>query len=301
MSSIITSERGSMTAPSAPQDDVSRLRCRGEGAALALCIATSLVIVLACLVIVLFGKAWLGTHPVLGKHIGWIRAVAIAAIIALPATLVGRRTKLHAARNQGVRVGETQFPELHRHLLDACRKLGITVVPDVYVSHEVDGLARAYSVLGGRPVVVVNASLVPARWMEGLEWIAFAMVRELGALRLGHRRWWIELATVYSRHIPGVRTPLLIKSCYSCDRCAAYVYPEGIRGLVAQGVGKNVIRSVAIPAFIDETKHAFGFWDFIASVLRNAPLLTARAGALYDAGLFDRARDLERYADPPAS
>jgi hypothetical protein len=73
-----------------------------------------------------------------------------------------------------VRVSETQFPELHRHLVAACRKLDIADVPEVYVSHEVEGNARAYSVFGGRSVVVINAGLVPSHWEKGLEWIAFA-------------------------------------------------------------------------------------------------------------------------------
>jgi hypothetical protein len=276
--------------------DVEWLRCPGERAALAGAVAANVFFVGLAWLIILSGSDWLEAHPFIAKHSDWIRALAIAGAVAFPALPLTRHLTLHLARSSGVRVGEGQFEELHEELLRACRKLDIEPVPELYISHRVEGPAEAYSIVGGRgaSMVVLNADLVPTKWKEGFDWLAFAMAGALGALRLGHTRWWVALLTGYAGRVPGLGAPMRIKRAYSRDRCAAFVVPDGIRGLVVEAVGKDAVENVSIAEFVAQEKGCHGVWDSLDTFRLRSPPIPVRARALYDAGLFDMKRDIER-------
>lgn len=257
---------------------------------------SNFLIVGIAIAIVLAGTAWLGTHPEIAGHLNVIRGIVIAALLALPTTVLARPIGFAATLGDGVRVSEHQFPELYAQFLGACRKLGIDRVPELYLSCEVEGrVAIAHTSWGGRSVVAINAEFLDENWIPGLDWIMFAVAGALGSIRLGHTRWWVELLIVYSQRIPGLRTPILVKWTRSRDRCAAFVVSHGIRGLIVEAVGNHALPAVDVPAFIEQTESARTFWDGVAESYRKGPLLLTRARALYDDGFFDRARDRERF------
>lgn len=294
MSSAVTSPARRMEAPE--HADQEWLRCPGERAAFVLCIVSNFAVIAVAVTVVIAGTAWLATHPLIARHLDAIRAVVVAAILALPTAGLARRVSFAATRGGAVRLGPHQFPALYARFLAACRALGLEHAPELYMSRAVEGrVATAHTIWGGRSVVVINAEFVDENWIEGLDWLTFAVAGALGAIRLGHTRWWVELLTVYARRIPGVRTPLLLKWARSRDRCAAFVVPDGIRGLIVEAVGNHALPAVDVPAFIDQTARATRVWDRVATLYRKEPLLLARARALYDEGFFDRARDRERF------
>lgn len=301
MTSVITSpHRGTSTPERA---GVEWLRCPGERTAFVLCVLSNLVVIAFAVAVVLAGTEWLESHPIIARRIDVLRAIVIAAIFALPAASLARNTGFAAARGDGVRVTEQQFPELYAQLLDACRKLDIDRIPEIYISRKVEGrAAEAHTRWDGRSLVVLNADLVGETWVETLDALTFAVAGALGAIRLGHTRWWVELLTVYARRIPGLRTPILVKWTHSRDRCAAFVVPDGVRGLIIEAVGKDAISSVDVPAFVDQTKQrTHRFWESLATMRRKAPSLVARAHVLYDGGFFDRERDRQRHVFGPTS
>ena len=271
-----------------------RLRCPGERAALALCILSNFVVLGLAIATLLATTSWLDAHPLVARHVDVMRTIVLAALIALPAAGLGRSARLSAARNDAVRVGKKQFPELYAEFLGACRRLGFERAPELYLGRDVEGLAEAHTLGDGRSVVVINADFVDENWREGLDWLTFVVAQALGAIRLGHTRWWVELLTVYARSIPGLRTPLLVRWTHSRDRCAAYVVPDGIRGLVVEAVGDHALPCVDVPAFVAQTERAADFWDRLANFVRKRPSLVTRARALYEGGFFDRKRDVQR-------
>jgi hypothetical protein len=281
------------TAPSG--GSVEWLRCPGERAALAACVASNVILVMLAWAVILAGSDWLEAHPYIARHGDWIRALAVAGVIALPVLPLSRHLSLHVARIGGVRVGEAQFPELYGQLVRACRKLNLDRVPELYLSRRVEGPSAAYSTFSGGSVIVLNADLVPTNWKEGLDWLSFAMGGALGSLCLGHTRWWVALLTGYAGNIPGLAAPLLVKRAYSRDRCAAFVVPDGIRGLVVEAVGKDAVGNVSVAQFVEQSKDCRSVWDSLATFRQKSPPIAARARALYDAGFFDRARDLEMH------
>ncbi len=274
--------------------DVEWLRCPGERTALVQCIASNVLVVVLAWAVIIAGSDWLDAHPFIEKHSDWIRALAFAGAIALPLLPLTRHLMVHVARSSGVRVGDAQFPELYQQLLRACHKLNIDRVPELYISRRVEGPAEAYSIRGGGSVVVLSADLVPTNWKEGFDWLSFVMAGALGAVRLGHTSWWVALFTGYAGRVPGLGAPLRIKRAYSRDRCAAFVVPDGIRGLVVEAVGKDAVVNVSIPEFVEQAKDDRSVWDSLGALELRSPPIPVRARALYDAGLFDRTRDLKR-------
>ncbi len=282
-----------MTEPGG--DDVERLRFPGERPAFLVSVASNFVVIAAAVAIVIAGTDWLEDHPFVARHIEAIRAVLIAAILSLPTTILARRISFVATRGNGVRVDPSQFPELYARFVEACRKLGVQRMPELYLSRDVgDRVAVARA---GGSAIVVNAEFVDDDWKDGLDWLTFAVAGALGDIRLGHTRWWVEFLTVYSRSIPGVRTPLLLKWAHSRDRCGAFVVPDGIRGLIVEAVGNHALPAVDVPAFVEQTRHAVSTraWDRLAAIWRGAPLIVDRAHVLYRDGFFteadsDRAR-----------
>ena len=174
------------------------------------------------------------------------------------------------------------------------RKLGIDEVPELYISRSVEWPAVAYSVFGGRSIIVLRAELFAKHWVESIDALAFVIAGALGSIRLGHTRWWVELLTGYARRVPGLRTPLLMKWAFSRDRCAAYAVPDGVRGLLLEAVGKDVGPDVDVAAFVRQAERAAGVWELVAALHQKSPELTVRARALYAAGLLDWARDITR-------
>jgi hypothetical protein len=291
MNTMTTSSQRYADAPS--RASVEWLRCPGEHAALAVCIASNVFLVLLAWTIILAGSDWLDAHPFVATHHSWVRALALSGAIAFPALPLTRHLALHAPRSNGVRVGKAQFPELQDQLLLACRKLGVRRVPELYLGRGVEGPSAAYSTWW-RSVIVLNADLVPTHWKEGLDWLSFAMAGALGAVRLGHTRWWVALLTGYAGSVTGLSSALLIKRTFSRDRCAAFVFPEGVRGLVVEAVGKDAVANVSISRFVEQSKDCRGTWDFLAALWRKSPPIAVRAAALYDAGFFDMTRDRKR-------
>jgi hypothetical protein len=278
--------------------NVEWLRYPGERAALAVCIASNLIIVLIAWAILLAGSDWLAAHPFLEKHGDWIRALGIAAAIALPVLPLSRHLAIHTARSGGVRVNEAQFPELHQELLRASRNLGLDQVPELYIGRRVEHFAAAYSVTGGRSIIVLDADLVPTNWKEGFDWLAFEVAGAVGALRLGHTRWWIALLTGYAGGVPGLAAGMRIRRTFSRDRCAAVVVPDGIRGLIVEAVGKDAVANVSVAAFVAQAKDCVGVWDSLSALRLGTPPIPVRASALYQAGFFDMKRDMERRPSP---
>jgi hypothetical protein len=272
---------------------VGWLRAPGENTELVVCIVANALIVALAFAVVIAGSDWLETHPFVARHIESIRAFALAGIVALPAMPFSRRIALQVARGDGVRVGDAQFTELHEQFLCACRKLMVEPVPELYLARGIKGPSVAYSTRE-KSVIVVNADLIDANWRDGIDWLSFAMAGAVGSLCLGHTRWWVELLTGYAARVPVLRTPLLVKRTYSRDRCAAYVIPHGIRGLLVEAVGKDAVRSVSIGRFVAQSRDPRGVWDSLSSLRQKCPTIGARARALYEAGLFDETRDLGR-------
>jgi hypothetical protein len=125
--------------------------------------------------------------------------------------------------------------------------------------------------------------------------IAFLLARELGSLRQGHTRWWNEALLAYVVRIPLLRRPLRRVRAFSRDRYAAFLVPEGLRGLLVLASGRRQLPNVNVSAWLEQVREYRGFWAELSGAWRETPHVADRVKALYAAGLFRVERD-----PPPA-
>jgi hypothetical protein len=262
------------------------------------CVVVNALLIALAILIVWLGAEWVAIHPVLERHVDVIRAVAIAGILALPAAALGRHVTRYATHGNGIHLSPTQLPICHRFLVDACDKLGVDERPDLYLlpPDEIDAMSVAHSVVGERSAIAISTDLFGDRWRENERAIAFAIAHAVGAIRLGHTKWWVEMFTSYAMHIPFLRTPVRALFTFSRDRCAAFVVPDGIRGLVIHASGPELASEMDVPSFIDQALSYGGFWALLAGANRRRPHLMLRAKLLYRDGFFDAARDQSAHA-----
>lgn len=223
--------------------------------------------------------------------------VAAATVFALtPPLLVLARNRRHARTLGGsVPVTPTQFAIMHEQLLAHCRKLGVSDVPELYVSDEViKEHARAFSAWHCEYIVVatdfLEKDLAPLRDV----W-SFLLGRELGRLALGHTEWLDELLIAYVDRFPFVRRPLRHVRAYSLDAIGAYLEPEGVRGLIIQVSGRRTLPTTNLPEYIEYATTRDGFWYRVANLVEERPHLAVSMQKLYDRGLFDLGKDLTRF------
>jgi hypothetical protein len=271
-----------------------------EKPAFVFCVVANLMVIVLALVLVQVGADWLGSHPVVERHIDELRGLAWGMILALPFAVVGRHVKLFAVRANAVRVSEENMPELHAIFVAQCKTLGVSPLPKLYLWRRMEAASVVYSLSGARSCVVLDADLLfGAKWRENLDCIEFAMGDALGSLRLGHTRWWVEMLTAYAIRIPALRGPIREARTYSRDRCAAFLVPDGVRGLLIRATGRELLRSIDVAAAIRQSLTPPGLWDRVSSAVRRHPHLHERVRLLYESGFFDLSRDLDRWGAAP--
>jgi hypothetical protein len=134
--------------------------------------------------------------------------------------------------------------------------------------------------------IVLGTKYLNRELAESREVVAFLLGRELGTLRLGHTRWWHEALIAYVVRIPILRRPLRRVRAFSRDRYAAFLAPEGLRGLLVVASGGSQLPNINISAWLEQVQEYEGFWARLSAKLREAPHVADRVRALYAAGLF---------------
>jgi hypothetical protein len=291
--STTTMTNPSAIAVPAPAPARRDLRHPLEIPAVLVCVGVNLLLAALAVAVLWSGTAWLSTHPYFSRHADAMRAIAVAVLLALPAAAWGRHVKRYAERGNGIQLSPTQLPLCHELLLDACRRLGVDEVPELYLVPRTDleTMSVASSVFGKRSLVALSTELFGREWQKNERAIAFALGQAVGALRLGHTRWWVEMLTTYAMRIPFVRTPVRAVFAFSRDRCGAVVAPDGMSGLVIHAAGKELVRQIDIPSFARQAMEYRGTWALLSGMKRKRPHLLLRARLLYEAGFFDYARD----------
>jgi hypothetical protein len=252
--------------------------------------ALNLVIMAGAVVLAAHGTEELRRFPrlasIVGHRIEELRALAIAAVFALPAVIFLRNLRRASIRGGSVRLSSDQLPEIHDVLVRYCARLGMKPIPRLYLTDEAfKGDARAFSSWDG-DYIVLGTKYLNRELAESHEVVAFLLGRELGTLRLGHTRWWNEALIAYVVRIPILRRPLRRVRAFSRDRYAAFLAPEGLRGLLVVASGGSQLPNINISAWLEQVREYEGFWAWLSAKLREAPHVADRVRALYAAGLF---------------
>jgi Zn-dependent protease with chaperone function len=122
-------------------------------------------------------------------------------------------------RSESVQITPEQYPELHQTFVEVSQKLGLTVVPDLYVL-QAGGFLNAFATrFTGRNFVVIYSGMIDILGASS-PLMRFLMGHEIGHIHRKHLIKKLFLA-------PGFIVPLLYeayhRACEStCDRYGAY-------------------------------------------------------------------------------
>jgi hypothetical protein len=274
-----------------------RIRHPRERLVLVLSALANLAIVAAVVAALLLAPEWLEAHPRLHTAAQRVQTAAVLAVLVLPALAFLRRGRLALLRDNSVRVGRDQVPQIFSILEAHCRVLGLERVPELYVSTEATSeLSNAMSFHGAPQAIVLGARLFDGlgRIEDRRDVIAFVLGHELGRLRLGHASWWQDLFLAYLKRIPVLRLPLLTVQTFSRDRLGALLAPEGIRGLLLQAAGGDLLDHMNVATYLRQVMAGPSAWSRLGNLGRSAPHVSSRVRALYHAGFFQLERDLAR-------
>lgn len=290
--------RTSAERPSSRRDPLAEmLRHPFERRIYVSCVVLNFVLLALGILVVAVTADILEGHPGLGRVVNQLKYLVIAALVALPLAPLTRHISLFAARANAIQVSGDQFPELHAILAEQCRRLGMTELPELYVTVAPEAMVSAYSAAGTPSCIVLSEEFFDPDWQKNLEAIAFGIGWGLGAIRLGHTRFLTDLLTAYVLRVPFLRNPISQVRTYSRDRCAAFLVPDGVRGLAVQASGKDVLAAMDVASFVEQAMRFRGIWATLSQLRHAAPHVLFRVQSLYERGFFDLEHDRVRFGE----
>lgn len=205
----------------------------------------------------------------------------------------------------GVLVGPKQLPELHSMLLESCRILGLSPVPDLYIRQSPYPNAYTLAVQGRRPFVVVTTALLDL--MSPIETQA-VIAHELGHLKCEHSLF-IAMANIILSPLASVlpvgnaalESSLLQwqrAAELSCDRAALMVVQDvrAVQSVIMKlcGGGKTYAQQMDVDAFVKQATayDEVAYGTQVGRFMRQSQMREATHPLP-----IMRARELERFAD----
>jgi hypothetical protein len=259
-------------------------------------VIANLVIVVGLAAAIVNAPDWVTKHHHFQSLTQRATTTAVIVLLAIPVMPLVRRTRVALLRENSVQLGPEQVPALYEILARECRALGITPMPDVYVSKAIKAVSTSISLIRGDRVIMLHGDLFSgmADIEQHLDVFSFIIGYELGRLRLGHASFWQELFLGYLKRIPVMRLPLLTVQTFSRDRVSAVLAPGGIRGLLFHASGGDVLDQLNVADYLRRVTAGPARWSWIASIARTEPHVSTRVRALYEDGYFQLDRDLAR-------
>ncbi|MCA0989852.1 M48 family metallopeptidase [Pseudalkalibacillus hwajinpoensis] len=184
-------------------------------------------------------------------------------------------------RSNGVKITDSQYPQIHQKVCDLCKEMNIIKIPSVYVV-ESAGILNAFATrLLGRNFVVLYSDIFELIEEGAEDEVTFILAHELAHIKRNHILKQILL-------LPGNVVPFLgsaySRACeYTCDRMGAYFIENGERagnGLMILAVGKRLYQSVNKDAYIVQLQTERSFFVWLSELLSTHPSLPKRIAAV---------------------
>lgn len=152
----------------------------------------------------------------------WLIPLLPVAIVLLVVWSFGR--EYGKLRANAVRITARQFPEVYAMWEDLTRKVGIKEVPDLYTING-NGAINAFAgcVPGSRSFSAIYSDILES-CLRNEDWdtLKFILGHEAGHLRLGHTSWWYIMFTfIFGLAFPinyVIGLPLGRAKEYGCDK-----------------------------------------------------------------------------------
>lgn len=178
-------------------------------------------------------------------------------------------------RGNGIKISETQFPEVYHLSKQIAGKMRMQSVPDIYIIQS-NGIINAFATkFLDRTFVVLYSEIFELAYHQGEAELAFIICHEFAHLKRKHVSRRILL-------LPSMFVPFLSqaysRACeYTCDNFGAYYQTAGAEnGLLILAAGKQLYQKVNIPEYIKQGETDGGFWVRFSEILSTHPNLPKR-------------------------
>jgi hypothetical protein len=242
---------------------------------------------------VLFGLAvalvahepsWVKSHPVLSKEVSFLRLLAVTGLIGIPFLALQRNQREASIRGNSVRLSHTQFPEIYAILEGHCRRLGMTDLPELFITGtSIQPFSQTYS-SWHENYIILHQIIFDINDYKTMDVVSFTIAHELGAIRLKQTSVWNEVLLTYVSAIKWLRTPLNRIRTYSRDCYGATLSPTGFRGLLIYAIGRRLMDQVDIEDFLQQARSYGGFWSNVNTIVESRPQVLSRLQHLRAAG-----------------
>lgn len=247
-------------------------------------VALNFVLMALAITLIFYQPPWLRTHPVLGKDIGFLRVLAITALVGIPLLVLNRNRRESAIRGSSVRISERQFPDIYAVLKAHCARLGMTKLPELFLTGStIAPYSQTFS-SWRENYIVIHQALMDIDDRKTLDVISFIIAHELGAIRLGQTTIGNEMLLTYISSIKWLRTPLERARFYSRDRYGAALSPTGFRGLLVNATGRRLMDQVDIDDYFAQMRTYGGIWSGVNVLFERKPQVFVRLQRLRAAG-----------------
>jgi len=178
-------------------------------------------------------------------------------------------------KGNGIKLSDTQFPGVYQLSKEIASKMGLEVVPDIYIIQS-GGMINAFATkFLGRSFVVIYSDVFELAYRQGEAELAFIICHEFAHLKRKHVSRKLLL-------FPSMFVPFLSqaysRACeYTCDNFASYYEPSGAEnGLLILAIGKELYKKVNVQEYIKQVETDGGFWVRFSELLATHPDLPKR-------------------------
>jgi hypothetical protein len=234
--------------------------------------------------LVFYEPGWLKDHPLLNKQLAFLRVLAITALIGIPLLVLNRNRREATVRGNSVRLSDRQFPEVYAVLREHCRRLGMTEIPELFLTGStIPPFSRTFSSWREK-YIVIHQSIFDVDDRKTMDVISFTLAHELGAIRLNQTAVWNEMLLTYVSAIKFLSNPLERVRMFSRDRYGAALSPSGFRGLLIDAIGRRLMDNVNVEDYLAQSRSYGGIWSFVNTFFEPKPQVFTRLHRLRAAG-----------------
>ncbi len=173
-----------------------------------------------------------------------------------------------------VKVGEKQFSEIYQSLKSVASKLGMNILPDLYIMQS-GGILNAFAArFLGRNYIILYSEIVDEALQKDRSILEFILAHEIAHLQRGHSTK--RLFTFPSQIIPLLELAYSRACEYTCDAAGVAVNFTGAHdALLLLAAGKNLYRNVNASEYSKQLDYDT-FWIWLAEKFSSHPHLTNR-------------------------
>ena len=180
----------------------------------------------------------------------------------------------HIQQN-GVRITESQFPEIYEKVSNMAFKMAIPRTPAVYLM-ESGGCLNAFATrFACKNFVVLYSDILELAYEEGENAVDFIIAHELAHIKRNHmgKRVW----TFWGELFPFLGTAYSRACETTCDNIATCMVNGDIsEGLLLLLAGKKLYKKINIKNLLDSANNDYGVFAWFSEINSTHPHLSAR-------------------------